>query len=79
MSNHVKIQISPMYLHKAQNPRACHIFVIDRLCLSGRVDCFPFQISNLIFDVGIFSYTCTTNIQYPVNCENDQSSIKLPF
>ena len=24
MSNYVKIQISPMYLHKAQNPRACH-------------------------------------------------------
>ena len=27
MSNYVKIQISPMYLHKAQNSRACHIYI----------------------------------------------------
>ena len=26
MSNNIKSQISPMYLHKAQNPRACHIY-----------------------------------------------------
>ena len=30
MSNYVKIQISPMYLHKAQNPRACHIYVTNK-------------------------------------------------
>ena len=27
MSNYVKSLISPMYLHKAQNRRACHIYV----------------------------------------------------
>ena len=26
MSNYVKSLISPMYLHKAQNRRACHIY-----------------------------------------------------
>ena len=29
MSNYVKSLISPMYLHKAQNPRACHIYEHD--------------------------------------------------
>ena len=31
LSNNVKIQIMPMYLHKAQNPRACHIYSAEIL------------------------------------------------
>ena len=34
MSNYVKIQISPMYLHKAQNPRACHNSNLDQIHVS---------------------------------------------
>ena len=33
MSNYVKSLISPMYLHKAQNRRACHI--LPESCLFG--------------------------------------------
>ena len=29
MSNYVKKTISPMYLHQAQNPRACHNYATD--------------------------------------------------
>ena len=43
MSDYVKIQISPMYLHKAQNPRACHIlsvFNVRNVIICGGSDQF---------------------------------------